>query len=208
MCPVAALRAHPAPAAGPWGTGSLQQVGSFYTNVTLVGAPAKKVTRWLSRRGRSGFVASDDRYTVVFDQLAEAQDGTNAALARDLSSEFRCPTVAVTNHDDDVLYVDVYDSGMHVDHYDSAPGYFTWDGEGDPPEPEGGRAVELARLFGADAYENVEEVLRAAYDFEHDRHLALISSLRLSPLAHGAGYDYLAAGDYPPGAVAATFVRF
>ena len=142
---------------------------------------------------------------IVFDQLAETQDGTNAMLARDLSAEFRCPAIAVTIHDDDVLYFDVYEMGRQVDHYNSAPGYFTWDGDGDPPAPEGGRTLELARLFGADDPEQVEEVLRNHYDFEHDRHLALLSCLHLSPLAHGAGYDYLNAGEYPPGTSASTF---
>jgi hypothetical protein len=180
-------------------------VGSFYTNVTVVGAPAKKITKWLKKEGRRGFVASDNRCTVIFDAQAEKQDGSNAALASDVATAFRCPTIAVTVHDDSVLYFDVYEAGQHIDHYDSAPGYFTWDGEGEPPEPKGGAAGELVRLFDSGDAEKVEEILRGKYDFAPDRHRDLLTELRLSRLSHGCGYDYLAEGDYPPGADATTF---
>jgi hypothetical protein len=184
---------------------TLAFVGSFYTNVTVVGAPAKKITKWLKKEGRRGFVASDSRCSIIFDAQAEKQDGSNGALGRDIATAFRCLTIAVTVHDDSVLYFDVYQGAQHVDHYDSAPGYFTWDGEGDPAEPEGGAAVELVRLFDSGDPEMVEEILRGKYDFDHDRHLALLTQLRLPPLAHGYGYDYLAEGDYPPGADATSF---
>lgn len=182
-------------------------MGSFYTNVTLIGAPTKKVVKWLGKHQRQALVASQDRYTVVFDAGAEVQDGSNAALARDLSSEFRCPAIAVTVHDDSVLYLEVFEGGRGVDRYDSSPGYFTWDGEGEPPDPEGGNADELVRIVGTGDGASVEEILRGEYVFENERHRALVEALGLPPLSHRTGYQYLADGEYPPGTDERSFAK-
>jgi hypothetical protein len=182
-------------------------MGSFYTNVTLIGPPTKKVMKWLGKHNRQALVASEHRYTVVFDAGAEAQDGSNATLARDLSSEFRCPVIAVTVHDDSVLYLDLFEGGRATDRYNSSPGYFTWDGDGELPRPEGGNADELVRLCGAGDRATVEKTLRGEYVFENERHRALAEALELPLLSHGTGYQYLADGEYPPGTDARTFTR-
>ncbi len=151
---------------------TLAFVGSFYTNVTVVGAPAKKITKWLKKEGRRGFVASDNRCTIIFDAQAEKQDGSNAALGRDIATAFRCLTIAVTVHDDSVLYFDIYQGAGHVDHYDSAPGISHVTARETRPSRRAEQQIELVRLFDSGDPEMVEEILRGKYDFEHDRHLA------------------------------------
>lgn len=182
-------------------------MGSFYTNVTAIGPSAPKVAKWLTKGGRRAFLASDDRCTVVFDAQAEAQDESNAVLARDLSAVFECPVVAVTVHDDSVLLLEAFDRGSQVDRYNSSPGYFTWDGEGEPPRPQGGNAIELLRLCGRGDLRRLEDLLQGEFLFENERHRALIQELGLPIASHGVGYQYLAEGEYPSGTDVRNFTR-
>src|ERR1700730_1640667 len=139
-------------------------MGAFYTNVTLA-LQGTKSSRGCARKGRSAFVAAEGGRVIVFDARAEAQDGSNAILGKSLSAAFECRALAVTVHDDDILFLAAFEAGSLVDDYNSAPGYFTWDGEGEPPGPSGGSAAELTRLFGANESAPVEAALRGEFDF-------------------------------------------
>ena len=47
-----------------------------------------------------------------------------AELGTRLSLEFGCPVLAVLNHDDDILWYQLFENGKLADEYDSTPGYF------------------------------------------------------------------------------------
>jgi hypothetical protein len=83
-------------------------MGNFYTNHTLRGPSQQAVAVALA--GRSAVVApSQDGCVVVFDEQSDYQD-THAisSLAERLSREFDCPVLAVLNHDDDILWYQLY----------------------------------------------------------------------------------------------------
>lgn len=176
-------------------------MGNFYTNITLRGPGQADVAAALA--GRRAYVApAAGGFTVVYDEQSDEQDpATLGALAGDLSREFRCPALAVLNHDDDILAYWLYDQGTLVDSYDSAPGYFT--GKAGPPE--GGNAKLVCEAMGAaQNAADVDRILRRTdFVFAIERHEALAGGLGLPAHSVGAGYKYISDGELPSGLSAA-----
>jgi hypothetical protein len=173
-------------------------MGSFYTNHTVRGPSQQELLDWLGTR--PALVSKTQaRTTVVLDAACEDQDGEKLAeLAAQISSHFRCAVLAVLNHDDDILYFELYENGQKTDEYNSNPAYFSEDAE--PDEPSGGDATRLCSVFGAADPGNVDTVLRKTeYVFATERHHALALALGLPLHSVGLGYNYVSEGDLPPG---------
>jgi hypothetical protein len=179
-------------------------VGNFYTNITLRSQDTDRITRALAEQHRTAFVAEPHgAFSVVYDEASEEQDPQVLdEAARRLSARLDCAALAVVNHDDDVLWLGLYDRGQLLDEYTSAPGYF----EGDDRGPEGGDAERLCRALGAEGRAaEVESVLRTpsgsdeGYTFEVERHQALVEALGLPVSSVGAGFTYIEAGELPEG---------
>jgi hypothetical protein len=159
-------------------------MGNFYTNYTLKGPSQPEVANLLA--GRSAIVTpAGDGHVVVFDEESDEQNPeVIAELASRLSGELQCPLLAVLNHDDDILWYQLYLNGDLKDEYDSTPGYFEnadadEASEMDLPdvnEPEGGDARKLCAAFGLDSIEQAERILRKTaldedgYAFAFERH--------------------------------------
>ena len=180
-------------------------MGSFYTSHTLRGPPQAEVLSWL--KGRSAYVSRSERsFTTVLDEACESQDSEElAALGASLSEHFKCPVLAVLNHDDDILYFELYDKGKKSDEYNSNPAYFGEEVEDDAPS--GGSAALLTAAFGAADAGRIEAVLRnSEYIFATERHKDLAAALGLPEFAVGIGFRYAAAGDPPPWVAEGTYV--
>lgn len=181
-------------------------MGNFYTNITLQGPGQDEVAEALGAMGRSAYVSPTlDGFTVVFDGECESQD--NRVLKRltaELTKRFGCAAIAVINHDDDILWYQLYKNGEPLDEYNSAPDYF--EPEGEPSGPSGGDAARLVQAFGvaADA-KAVEQVLRTSsldddgYTFECERHQALATLLGMPLFGVGGGFNYISEGELPEG---------
>jgi hypothetical protein len=169
-------------------------MGNFYTNYTLRGPSQEAVAKALS--GRSAIVTPQrDGCVVVFDEQSDEQDlEVITGLARDVSGELRCPVLAILNHDDDILWYQLYLSGELSDEYDSSPSYF--DPEAEPSVPAGGDAQKLCAAFSSSNVAEVERILRKSsfdedgYVFAFERHADLARALGLPSFAVGAGYTY------------------
>src|SRR5690606_4582943 len=99
--------------------------------------------------------------TTVLDEACDSQDPAESGqLAAELSAHFHCPVLVVSNFDDDLLLVELYDNGIKVDEYNSSPNCFEPSDE--PDIPAGGDAQRLAAAFGVANADAVEAVLRAA----------------------------------------------
>jgi hypothetical protein len=178
-------------------------MGNFYTNYTLRGPSQQAVAASLA--GRAAFVTpAQNGCVVVFDEGSEAQNlEAIADLAARLSRELGCPVLAVLNHDDDILWYQLYLSGELADEYDSSPGYF--DSSGEPADPAGGDARKLCNAFGAGNVGEVERVLRKSaldedrYVFAVERHADLARALGISLFGVGTGYHYVIEGELPEG---------
>ena len=172
-------------------------MGNFYTVHVLKGPEQKDVLSAL--RGRPALVsATIAGFTTVLDEACEIQDGISlATLAEELSSEFSCPVFAAMNHDDDVLYFELYEAGTKTDEYNSNPNYF---GEAEVDGPSGGNAQRLCETLGASDAARVEAVLRKGdYIFATERHRDLALALGMPDFSVGVGYNYARADDFMPG---------
>jgi hypothetical protein len=189
-------------------------MGNFYTNYTLRGPNQQLVASALA--GRSAIVSpAQDGCVVVFDQESDEQNQEIIAeLASRLSGQFQCPVLAVSNHDDDILWYQLYLSGGLEDEYNSTPGYFeTGDEEAAMAGPEGGDARKLCAAFGADAVAEVEGILRKSsadgdgYTFAVERHGDLAAALGIPSFGVGAGFEYLSSGELPDDLKAQDLVK-
>ena len=141
---------------------------------------------------------------VAFDEESDNQDQrVISSLATDLSRKLRCPVLAVLNHDDDILWYQLYKDGELQDQYDSSPGYF--DPSAEPSAPAGGDAAKLCAAFGSAKTEEVERVLRKSafdddgYTFAIERHGDLVSALGISAFGVGTAYASFESDELPEG---------
>lgn len=186
-------------------------MGNFYTNYTLRGPSQQEVAK--AFQGRNAVVTPErNGYVVVFDEQSDDQDQEQiAALGAKLSLLFRCPVLAILNHDDDILWYQLYESGTLTDEYDSAPGYFDPDAE--PSAPAGGDAKRLAAAFRAEDIAEIEAVLRKSsfeddgYVFAFERHADLTRLLGLPEFAIGSSYASFQSDEFPEGLSAEEIVK-
>lgn len=180
-------------------------MGNFYVNYTLSGPGQQAVAAVLA--GRPAIVTpAQEGCLVVFDEESDGQnDEIIAELATRLSGRLKCPLLAVMNHDDGILWFQLYLNGELVDEYTSAPGYFeTEDEDAATAEPEGGDAQKLCAAFGCNAVAEVEKILREGsvasggdYTFEVERHGDLTAALGIPSFGVGAGFQAVVNGELP-----------
>ncbi len=181
-------------------------MGSFYTNVTLVGVDAAPVLDWLDGQGRQAYVAIVGPDLVVYDAAGESQDGSHATLAAELSTIFATKALAALNHDDDILFLQAFDQGTLVGEYNSQPDYFD-DGDAEGPggsDPGSLDGATLVALFGTGDAEALQALLDGDAVFASDQHVAVVEHLGLPLAAAGFGYTYIANGEHPEGVDAET----
>jgi hypothetical protein len=179
-------------------------MGNFYTNYTLRGPSQHAVAAVLA--GRNAIVTPiQDGCVVVFDEESEGQNTQIIEeLAGRLSRRLQCPLLAVMNHDDDILWCQLFVEGELVDEYNSAPGYFeTEDEEAAFTGPSGGDAEKWCRAFGVRGVAEVERILRrpqleeGGYTFAVERHADLAAALSIPSFGVGAGFESICAGELP-----------
>jgi hypothetical protein len=179
-------------------------MGNFYVNYTLRGPSQESVANALA--GRKALITPSEKdCVVVFDEASESQDLSIVSdLASRLSSKLQCPLLAVLNHDDDILYYQLYIEGKLSDEYNSTPNCFEASEEIAPPS--GGDAHLLCITFGVpDQAQNVETILRSSfldngsYGFAFMRHADLVKALSISAFGIGTGYCSFNYNEYPQG---------
>lgn len=177
-------------------------MGNFYTNYTIRGASQSAVVSALS--GRTAVVTPPDQdCVVVFDEESDEQDEeVLPALASRLSRECSAPVLVVLNHDDDILWFQLYRDGELADEYDSCPDYF--EGEADSlPKPAGGNAEQLCNTFSSGTPAEVEKILRTSsfdkdgYVFAVQRHEALCAALGISHFGVGTSFESFEHSELP-----------
>src|SRR4051812_45065361 len=96
-------------------------VGLFYSNLTLYRPERPRVLAALRKLRRDAYVSPTfDGHTVIFDQITEDQDSDEIErLGIEISATLKCVALAAVLHDDDVLYLWLFDRGQALDHYDS-----------------------------------------------------------------------------------------
>jgi hypothetical protein len=181
-------------------------VGNFYVNHTIRGASAEAAAKVLV--GRTAAIApAENDLVVVFDQQSDSQDqAVITEVGELLSAELNATVLAVLNHDDDMLWYQLFEKGKVVDEYDSMPGYF--DEDSDHSGALGGDAHKLAAAFGVKDERTITQILKSdKYAFAYERHLALCEALNLPEFAAGCGYGHIENGELPEGLVEDELLR-
>lgn len=170
-------------------------MGNFYVNHTIRNTTVEAVAKVMT--GRPSIIArAENNYVVVYDAESDTQDPeVITALGQKLSLDLNTTVLAVLNHDDDILFFQLFQNGQVTDEYDSCPGYF----EGGDTNPTGGNATKLAEAFDVQDELAIERVLRGEYAFAVHRHQALAEALHLPECSVGFGYKYLDEGELPQG---------
>ncbi len=172
-------------------------MGSFYVNYTVRSGDQAAVVK--SLKGRSAYVTPvKDGAVVVTDEAAETQEiDAVREVGELLSTSLKTQVLAVLNHDDDMLWVGLFDKGRLTDEYNSSPDYF----EGGTSPPTGGDARKLCTAFGrGDREKELDAVLKKKdYVFANERHADLVQALGLPDFAVGCGFKYLEEGELPEG---------
>jgi hypothetical protein len=178
-------------------------MGNFYTNVTTRGPSQSDVAALLRSLNRNAFLTpTTNGFTVICDRECENQDtDLLGSLALTLSTHLECPALSVLNHDDDVLWYQLFCSGKLLDAYISASEW--WE---DPSEPAPqGNPENLCRFMGAPGDPaRVKKILVRStgvlgYLFAIRRHQELLEALGQPPFAAGLGFTYLSKGDLTTG---------
>lgn len=178
-------------------------MGSFYVNITLRGPVQQSVVNLL--KNRSAYVSpTENNCTVVFDEQCDSQDqDVISHLASELSKNLDCPVFAILNHDDDILWYQLFEGGKLIDEYDSTPGYFNETAE--PSGPSGGNANALCNAFQSENVNEVERILKKSsfvnegYVFALERHEDLVNALGLPTFTVGYGFNTISFGEIPEG---------
>ena len=155
---------------------------------------------------RPAFVSPTVRgYTVVYDQEVDEQDSDAIEhLGCKVSQVLSCSALAAVLHDDDVLYLWLFQRGKVRDRYDSLPGYF--DPNAEPSPPAGGNRGMLCEAFDRPGSQGRLDVLLRAdllkgelpeVPGELERHQAIATALDMPPFVAGLGYAAIAAGYVP-----------
>ena len=179
-------------------------MGNFYTNYTIRGASQSDVVSAL--QGRKAVVTAPDQdCVVVFDEIADEQDDeVITSLASQLSRDCSARVLVVLNHDDDILWFQLYQGGELTDEYNSCPDYFEGEDES-LPTPVGGDAERLCSILGSGTAAEVERVLRTSsfdkdgYIFAFQRHEALCAALSISRFGVGTSYSSFEHDELPEG---------
>ncbi len=177
-------------------------MGLFYTNMTLYRPDRTAVAAGLRRLKRAAFLSPTlDGHTVVFDEAIEEQDTEEIEqLGQLITKELSCVAMTAVLHDDDVLYLWLFEKGKLRDHYNSCPAYFD---DSVSPEPSGGDGKAICRAFARpDSAKKVEKLLRidllesrdSEIPGEQERHSALAAQLGMPTFVAGLGYSAIAGG--------------
>ena len=89
-------------------------MGSFYVNITANTA-AKDAVKCLKGKDASAYVMpTKDQQCVIYEEQCDTQDIAHMyELLMALTSEQDCSALGVLNHDDDMLYLTLWDNGEH-----------------------------------------------------------------------------------------------
>jgi hypothetical protein len=192
-------------------------MGNFYSNITIKDKRQTEIAQYLANRGYSTAVAPPlGAFIVIFVELSISQRTKDIAIF--LSGKLGAPALAIGNADDDLLELDLYDSGklcasLDIGSYNDAmvlPRPLRWLVDGIVYIVKSRRrrfvtpqvmAAELGELMRPEVDRNALENLLTAtgYTYETDRHRAIVELLELPDTAVATGYEYLRQGEWPSG---------
>lgn len=190
--------------------GTLPAMGNFYANIVLRKVAPDAVAALLSELGRKAYLTTQPAAVVcVYEERIDQQDlGELSDLCEQLSGKLQTVAWGVLNHDDDVLYFELWDRGECLDEYCSNPDFFAEAGDEDGGDEgaalptEGGDGEALAEAFDVASHaEAIQAMLDRpdAFMFAFEQHLRLGEQLGIPEDWLVAGFNSLSLGEIIPG---------
>jgi hypothetical protein len=171
-------------------------MGNFYTNITVLSERAGESINVIRELGREAYIVHLPNAAVVYDRQCDEQNtGVLSALAEHLSVKLNSVTFAVLNHDDSILWWQLYSSSELIAEYANRGG----------PKTD---VSAMCRTLGKEKeILLVWWILHRPYLFQVSRHKRLVDCLGLPYASVGTGYGYLSRGEVPPGVNKADIIH-
>ncbi len=182
-------------------------MGNFYVNFCVRTTNRELVISTLQQAKRTAYISNvPGKYIVVCDKEADTQDDNEILnVGKLLSRELSAPTLAIMNHDDDVLCYWLFENGVVTANYNSWPDYF-----GEAVEKDNPNIQHLCFIFGMPALvDTLEEILEGDDDDIDaiDLHSTLADTLQLPEWSVGIGFNYITKGELPPDSKETDWLR-
>lgn len=186
-------------------------MGNFYVNICVkISDPHQLISSFSPTFGAAFVGPSVDGWTCFSSEAIDSQDQAKInMLGIHLSAEFKTTAVAVLNHDDSILSVDLYREGEAIAEFNSCPGYFNPNPSEEDLEPRLSDASAFASLVEDISPEDLSvELLKPELAADTlGLHEKLVSVLRLPQYSIAAGYRYINEGMYHDNSIAWTRVN-
>lgn len=194
-------------------------MGNFYVNI-IAKTTAKDTVSFLKSKGSSAYVMpTGEQECVIYEEQCDTQDiAYMYKLLQELTADKDCSALGVLNHDDDMLFLVLWNKGEHQ--VDFTIGYgpedmdmnYELDEEGVPigwsEETEEEKAIKetekyeqgkvmanaLSKIFEVADTQAILEVLTQDFVFAVEIHSNLAEVLALPDASIGLGYNYIEDG--------------
>lgn len=171
-------------------------MGNFYTNITVLGHGATDCVKILNDLGRDAYVVEVNECSVVYDRECDEQkEEVLAALSEHFATCLDTITFGVLNHDDDILWFQLYDRSDLVAEYANRYGPRT-------------NILALCRTLSKSRdFLTVWWLLHRPFLFQVSRHYRLVKHFGLPEASVSSGYTYISRGDTPIGVSEENIIR-
>lgn len=158
-------------------------MGNFYTNITLRNVAMESVIAEMRELDRESYVYGGGGVSIVYDSETEKQDTSIlSALAEHLATRLSTTAFAVLDHDDDLLWFQLFRQNELLAEYANVAG---------PPTNVTALATTLATKW---SWFRLWFILRRPFIAQISRHVALNKVFGF-PEACILGYEYLHRGE-------------
>ena len=171
-------------------------MGNFYTNICLKNVTPEQALEALRKLRLDAFMHQAGQDIVVYERRSDQQDTEIlAAIAERLSKDLNTIALAVLNHDDSILWFQLYDRSELISEYANRDG------------PRRNIGALVSALNPSASKLKVWYTLFRPYIFQVWRHEELARQLHLPWSSVGLGFNDLNDGDAPPGYFISEFIR-
>ncbi len=171
-------------------------MGNFYTNVCAKNVSVEAAAEAIRGLRLDAFIHQAGSDVVVYEKRSDQQDTEIlGALAERLSKDLNTVALAVLNHDDDILWFQLYSDGELVSEYANRGG------------PRTDVRALVSALNPSASRVQVWIALKRPFLFQLWRHGRLARLLGLPSSSVGAGFNDLHNGEAPPGHSMSEFLR-
>lgn len=166
--------------------------GSFYANITLVGAKKSDVVELLKNSECDYYITDTlNNKIVIYDNQSEMNPEFGLRLSWEISKKLNCITIFSAVYDSDLLKIKAFNNGKKLFYYNSDPGLDS----GMESNPVIKDVEQFLKALNCPEKQLALEVIlndtSEKYIFEDERHTDIVNMLGLPAFSAGLGYNYI-----------------